>query len=485
MRGALPSVFLIAAGVICAACGTGTSQITAGGAGGAGGAGTGTGGGGAGAGGGAAGAGGGAAGAGGGAAAGGSGGATDGGTAGAGGGGAGAGGAAGSIDPGTGGNCQAPAPGGNLFASVLGKSQADTTTKVNAAFQALFHGGANNTVYYEVGTDQAYVLDVADNDVRTEGMSYGMMIAVQLDKQQEFNRIWSWAQQYMYQSSGSMAGYFAWHRSSTGAALSTTTYPAPDGEEYFATALIFASKRWGDGTGIFDYAGQARALLDVMVHRGEAADAQAAGITSMFDPTANLVVFVPNATSGSSTFTDPSYVMPAFYDVWRCFDAKNAPFWRAVSAASRAFLPKATNPTTGLAPEYAAFDGTPSTVMNKGDFRFDAWRVVMNVMADQRFWGLDPWQKTYATRLGAFFTGQGASYGDQYSLSGTALGTDHSAGLVAVNATLGFGLPAASAKPFVQALWDLAIPSGQYRYYNGLLYMLALLHASGTFQLWF
>jgi len=403
-------------------------------------------------------------------------------------GGGGGGGAGGSADAASGDDagpiCSTPAAGSNLFASVLAKSASDVDSKVNAAFQSLFHGGTNNTVYYEVGTDQAYILDVNDNDVRTEGMSYGMMIAVQLDKQTEFDRIWSWAKQYMYYSSGAMSGYFAWHRTSAGAAISTTTYPAPDGEEYFATALIFAAKRWGSGTGIFDYAGEARALLDNMVHRGEAADAQQAGITSMFDPTAKLVVFVPNATSGSAMFTDPSYVMPAFYDVWACFDGKNAAFWKTVSATSRAFLPKATDATTGLAPEYAAFDGTPSTQAMKGDFRFDAWRVAMNVMADYRFWGVDPWQKTYATRLGAFFTAQG-NYGDQYTLSGTALGTDHSAGLVAINATLGLALPAASARPFVQALWDLPIPTGQYRYYNGVLYMLAILHASGKFQLWF
>jgi endo-1,4-beta-D-glucanase Y len=205
----------------------------------------------------------------------------------------------------------------------------------------------------------------------------------------------------------------------------------------------------------------------------------------MFDPTADLVVFVPNASSGSATFTDPSYVMPAFYDVWACFDGKNAAFWKTASATARAFFPKATNATTGLAPEYASFDGTPSTTAMKGDFRFDAWRVALNVMTDYRFWAADTWQKTYATRLGTFFTGQGANYGDQYSLSGTVLGTDHSAGLVAVNATLGFALPASTAKPFVQALWDLPVPTGTYRYYNGMLTMLSLLHASGKFQLWF
>jgi oligosaccharide reducing-end xylanase len=44
-------------------------------------------------------------------------------------------------------------------------------------------------VYYTVGEDMAYVEDIGNADVRTKGMSYGMMIAVQLDKKKEFNRL--------------------------------------------------------------------------------------------------------------------------------------------------------------------------------------------------------------------------------------------------------------------------------------------------------
>ena len=44
------------------------------------------------------------------------------------------------------------------------------TTKLNAAWTSLFGGGSTSTVYYPVGTDMAYILDVADNDVRTEGI---------------------------------------------------------------------------------------------------------------------------------------------------------------------------------------------------------------------------------------------------------------------------------------------------------------------------
>jgi oligosaccharide reducing-end xylanase len=87
-------------------------------------------------------------------------------------------------------------------------------------------------------------------------------------------------------------------------------------------------------------------------------------------------------------------------------------------------------------------------------------------------------------RLGTFFASQG-NYGNQYTLSGTKLGSEHTAGLVAVNAMLGFGLLPTCSRCFVQPLWDMPVPAGRYRYYSGLLYMLALLHASGNFQLWF
>ncbi|MFD1903068.1 glycosyl hydrolase family 8 [Paenibacillus rhizoplanae] len=96
----------------------------------------------------------------------------------------------------------------NLFKE-FGKSDAEIDAKVNAAFQQLFYGD-NDTqrIYYPVGTDMAYILDKASNDVRSEGMSYGMMIAVQLDKKAEFDRLWKWAKTYMQNTSGTQQGYF-------------------------------------------------------------------------------------------------------------------------------------------------------------------------------------------------------------------------------------------------------------------------------------
>jgi oligosaccharide reducing-end xylanase len=40
------------------------------------------------------------------------------------------------------------------------------------------------------------------------------------------------------------------------------------------------------------------------------------------------------------------------------------------------------------------------------------------------------------------------------------------------------------AKRFISALWTQGTPRGQWRYYNGLLHMLGLLHVSGEFKIY-
>ena len=85
----------------------------------------------------------------------------------------------------------------NLFKEMLGKSDAEIQAKLDAAWQQLFYGDdATQRVYYPVGEDMAYIEDIGNADVRSEGMSYGMMIAVQLDKKAEFDRLWKWAKTY-------------------------------------------------------------------------------------------------------------------------------------------------------------------------------------------------------------------------------------------------------------------------------------------------
>jgi oligosaccharide reducing-end xylanase len=369
----------------------------------------------------------------------------------------------------------------NLFAELLGKSEAETKAKIDSAWDKLFYGNdTTQRVYYPVGEDMAYVYDVGSRDVRSEGMSYGMMIAVQLDKRPEFDRIWKWAKTYMQQQPGaSYSGYFAWHCTKEGRPLDRN--PASDGEEYFATALFFASARWGDGEGIFSYRKEAQAILDTMLRKDRDNSAVA---TNMFDAAAKLVVFVP--TKGpASQITDPSYHLPQFYELWARWADKDQDYWKAAAAASRAFLKKAANPKTGLMADYAQFDGTPVD-MNNGqhqDFRYDAWRVGMNVAQDYLWFEADPWEVEQSDRLLSFFRGQGiASYADRYAVDGKPDGSDHSLGLVSMNAAACLAATGEGRKAFVQALWDEHVPAGQWRYYNGMLYMLGLLNVSGNYK---
>jgi oligosaccharide reducing-end xylanase len=85
----------------------------------------------------------------------------------------------------------------NLFVEA-GHSPKEVRRKVDAAFQQLFHGDpTNQAVYFSVGDNLngplAYITDIKHHDVRTEGLSYGMMIAVQLNRKAEFDALWNWS----------------------------------------------------------------------------------------------------------------------------------------------------------------------------------------------------------------------------------------------------------------------------------------------------
>src|SRR6185503_1465391 len=128
----------------------------------------------------------------------------------------------------------------NLFAELLGKSDAEVTAKLDAAWHQLFYGDDDSQrLFYPIGDgSMAYVPDIANNDVRTEGLSYGMMICVQTNHQKEFNQIWKFAKTYMGHDAGPFAGYFTWHVAFNGHQLRDVG-PAPDGEEWFTMALFF------------------------------------------------------------------------------------------------------------------------------------------------------------------------------------------------------------------------------------------------------
>jgi hypothetical protein len=77
------------------------------------------------------------------------------------------------------------------------------------------------------------------------------------------------------------------------------------------------------------------------------------------------------------------------------------------------------------------------------------------------------------------------TYESLYTLDGKKLGGGQTTALVAMNATAGLAATVSERKlKFVEALWERDVPTGRYRYYDGMLYMMALLHCSGEYKAW-
>lgn len=377
----------------------------------------------------------------------------------------------------------------NLFAAA-GYSQTDIDKKLAKAYYDIFEGP--NKVYFEEGDALGYVSDVKNNDARTEGMSYGMMVAVQLDKKEVFDRIWRWSVKYMQHQDGPREGYFAWSVNPQ-TKKQNSAGSASDGELYYITSLLFASNKWGNATGIHYY-NEARRILDAMWKKDGTGN-----IHNIINTEHKQISFVPEG--GGYNWTDPSYHVPAFYEIWALY-AKDGheQFYKECADVSRKFLHKACHPVTGLTSDYTEFTGEPHpTPWMPGGFRYDSWRVPMNIAMDYTWYGKDKkWQEDYAKRFQNFLRSKGMeTYVDQYNLDGSTPDfilqagpvkkLRHSIGLIGTSATASLVNPDKESIDFVHAVWNAKLEpyeDGYFDpYYDGLMYLFSLMHLSGNYRI--
>ena len=337
-----------------------------------------------------------------------------------------------------------PSP-SNLFSTLLGKSDAEVKARIDSVWTHFFTPGdiskydadGEKTVYYEVGDSMGIIVDTGSNDVRTEGMSYGMMISVQLDKREVFDKLWRWSKTYMaYPADSPWDGYFCWQCSLDGKQIGQSN--ASDGEIYFITALFLAADKWNEPR----YTADANEIL----HKITSKDGKATGVYNLFDDSTRLVTFVPKDS------------------------------------------------LTGLYPDYCLFDGKPYHRPNfdyaTDRYQYDAIRCPMNVGMDYYLTGKSKdTQRTMMRRLLTFFKNDGFR-GGQFNLDGTEPTGNYTEGMAGANAVGAFALAdsdneedRALAREYVQRLWDVQPPTGKWRYYAGMVYFLSMLHVSGNFAL--
>ena len=218
---------------------------------------------------------------------------------------------------------------------------------------------------------------------------------------------------------------------------------------------------------------------------------------SLMDQKTGLISFVPGMP-----YTDPSYHIPAFYEVWaRYAEDGRASYWRDCAKKSREYLHKSIHPLTGLNPDYNNFDG--SLLNNNrvlGDaFRYDSWRVPMNIALDYSWSCSDrDWQQQYGQKFQNFLYSQGIdTFVDQYNVDGTTpekilkAGNypeklRHSIGLMATAAAASIMCSHPKSDEFIKRLWEAKHEpdaDGYFdAYYDGLLRLFAFMHLSGHYR---
>lgn len=373
-----------------------------------------------------------------------------------------------------------------------GYSRKAIRSKLEKAYKDLFEGPGR--IYFEVEDSMAFVSDLKNHDARTEGLSYGMMIAVQLNKKEVFDRIWRWSKKYLQHQDGPREGYFAWSFNPK-TMKKNAEGSASDGELYYITSLLFASNRWGNSTGV-DYYAEARRILDAMWKKDGTGN-----IYNLINTTFKQISFVPEGNAYS--WTDPSYHLPAFYEIWALY-AKDGheQFYKDCADTARAFLHRACHPLTGLNTDYTEFSGAPHpTRWMPQAFRYDSWRVPMNIAMDYAWFGKDKaWQEDYAKRIQQFFRSKGIStFEDQFNTDGTSpefilqaggfKKLRHSIGLVSTVATTSMinSTIDKSSRDFIHELWKSKLEpyeDGYFDpYYDGLMYLFSLMHLSGQYRI--
>lgn len=248
----------------------------------------------------------------------------------------------------------------NVFVEA-GYAPEEVDARVNATVkQLLFGNPLNESLLYPAidGSNALYIWDVGDGDVRTEGMSYGMMAAVQLDLHGIFDRLLSWWKRFMQHtqetvscSCFSMRAIYplddaplcrilasATRRGTVKRAALAWTQTPPRTVKRSLSRLCFlrprfaqvagwgaidgvttvaspAVQRWGDG-GAWNYTAEASLVLRAALGK-EAPPCGPQGCQSVVnmwggyaDPNPALVVFVPYASGVSPPLSDALLTPP-------------------------------------------------------------------------------------------------------------------------------------------------------------------------------
>jgi endo-1,4-beta-D-glucanase Y len=278
----------------------------------------------------------------------------------------------------------------------------------------------------------------------SEGMGYGMLVAVYLNDERLFDAFWQYTRLHLNGN-----GLMDWEISPAGDV--TGTGAATDGDEDMAFALVMADRQWGRGGLDESYLDSAKRLIDAMwAHevdheRGDA--------------------LLPGDSWAAGAPLNPSYFAPAYYRVFGAVTGKSTEWNRVVSSSydviERSLNAMNGNATNGLVPAWCDADGAPQVPFDGGPthFQLDACRIPFRIGQDY-CWNGEPRAKAYLAKISGFYAGVGAAnIVDGYDLDGTPHPANAMNGLQAAS----FVGPAAVGAMSGGATWKPLLDEGYAR----------------------
>jgi len=299
----------------------------------------------------------------------------------------------------------------------------------------------------------------------SEGIAYGMLMAVYMDDQPLFDELWKYEQLWLDDN-----GLMDWYIDAAGTER-LGTGAATDADEDMAFALVMADRQWG-GSGTLarsylDYArDQIQAIWDHEIHEGKLASA--------------------GDHWGDWSNVNISYFAPSYYRVFAQVDGNHAG-WEAViknvyDTMDNALNAENGNQDNGLVPAWCTSEGAPG---DPGHYQYDSCRTPFRIALDWCFFG-EPRARAYVEKTTRFFAGIGAAaIVDGYELDGTPRPANPGrisaafVGPAAVGAMAVEGRQAFLDEAYAVLVQDDVLAGG--RYYEESWQVLSLLMLPGNF----
>jgi len=262
------------------------------------------------------------------------------------------------------------------------------------------------------------------HDAVSEGVAYGMILALYCNDQAYFNKIWNAGEKYMWNSTGN---YYDWRVNRNGQ-QGRDGGPASDADQDIALLLIFADQLVNKGiwSGTYpkekgaDYATRARSILNTVR-------------TTMVDQGKFLLPGHWGSAGGygGGDTKNPGYFAPAFYRVFAEFDPENSAAWDALIDGSYELIEKSPGYAKGLIPDWCRLDGSSTggagyNAYFDGDALYrDAIRVYWRLATDYMWYG-EPRAKAFLDKAVTFLENShgGAEGANFFDIKGDLLPED-------------------------------------------------------------